>query len=58
VPGTAPGVIRRARQQISSGQAAEALARYRALGWAEAAVVGDQAEQLIRTLMTELRQPG
>ena len=34
VPGTAPGVIRRARQQISSGRAADALAGYRELGWA------------------------
>jgi transcriptional regulator with XRE-family HTH domain len=32
--GTRPGVARRARQQISSGEAAEALAGYRELGWA------------------------
>lgn len=34
MPSIAPGVIRRARQQISSGQAAETLAAYRELGWA------------------------
>ena len=40
VPGTAPGVIRRARQQISSGGTAEALAGYRELGWAVEPAVG------------------